>query len=597
MSGKWTFAALVLAVTVSAPSTAMAAITDARATPTALAQAMSVTPATVTSASYPSIAPALGMPAGLSDVPLATFPRVGPTYAILSTGDASFADDANASGSLDGELGYTSAVSAPDAPNRGAGTHDPVTLLTNINVPANTNCLIVRFRFLSEEFPEFVGSQFNDAFVAELDSTTWSTAAGGAITSPNNFAFDQNNNPVTINATGASTVSSANAAGTTYDAATRRLAAAKLVTPGVHKLYLSVFDVGDDQYDSAVFLDGLDYVNVDPAKCTGGAFQDDVPPALTSGNPSAAPEALVSNGQFTKDDTPTFGGKGGQGLNDLPSVTGNLFPATVSRATPIVGTPLQSKTVGLAADGSWTITADPLAEGSYVFQASQGATNGETAFSDPIAFVIDKTAPKLTTTPTLYGGKTRDNTPLLGGAAGAAAGDAAAVNVRLFGGPAASGSPLLTLGVLRSAAAWSLQTTTRLKDGVYTVAADQTDAAGNVASAPLTFRVTTSNPIGKVKFPKRLRRAAAARKVAGSMRFAFPGKVTFRLSATIGRKTYSIGSVTRTLRSPGVARFSLKPSRSVARRIRRGRGVIALRTTFVDDQRRTYRKTQRVGFR
>ena len=597
MIGTRTAVALVLAAGAAAPATASAAITDARGTPTALAQALANDPATVASASFPAIAPAGGMPAGLSDVPLATFPRSGPTYAILSTGNASFADDANASGSLTDDLGYTAPVAPPDAPDRGAGTNDPVTLLTNINVPANANCMILRFRFLSEEFPEFVGSPYNDAFIAELDTTSWSTAAGGAITSPDNFAFDQNNNPVTVNATGASTVSAANAAGTTYDAATRRLAAAKVVTPGAHKLFLSIFDVGDDLYDSSVFVDGLEYRNVDPAKCTGGAFQDDVPPNLTSGNPSSAPEALVSNGQFTKDDTPTFGGRGGTGLNDIPIVTGNLFPAAGIRAPQVGGTPIQSKAVPLGADGSWTITADPLAEGTYTFQASQGATNGETAFNDPIRFVVDKTAPQLTNTTRLYGGKTRDKTPQLRGVAGAANGDAGNVTVRLFRGSTATGTPVESATVPRSATGWTYQTASALRDGVYTAVADQSDAAGNATSVPLRFTLTTGNPIGAMRFPKRLRRVLAARKIAGSLRFAFPGRVTYRVTATIGRRTFTVGTRTRTLRDPGVASFSFRPRSGLARRIRRGRGVIAVRTTFVDDQRRTYRRTQRVAFR
>ncbi|WP_442940262.1 hypothetical protein [Nocardioides sp. B-3] len=35
------------------------------------------------------------------------------------------------------------------------------------------NCMVgMDFRFLSEEFPEYVGSSFNDAFIAEMDAST-----------------------------------------------------------------------------------------------------------------------------------------------------------------------------------------------------------------------------------------------------------------------------------------------------------------------------------------------------------------------------------------------------------------------------------------
>src|SRR5687767_13669998 len=109
MSAKRTLAAVVLAAIVAAPSTAVADITDARATPTALARAAAIDESTVTSAAYTAIAPT-NVPAGLSDVPLATFPRSGSTYAILSTGDARFADDANLQDNLSADLNYTAPV-------------------------------------------------------------------------------------------------------------------------------------------------------------------------------------------------------------------------------------------------------------------------------------------------------------------------------------------------------------------------------------------------------------------------------------------------------------------------------------------------------
>ncbi len=47
------------------------------------------------------------------------------------------------------------------------------------------------------------------------------------------------------------------ARGTTFDGATRLLRASTPITPGRHRLYLSIFDQGDRIYDSAVFLDNL----------------------------------------------------------------------------------------------------------------------------------------------------------------------------------------------------------------------------------------------------------------------------------------------------------------------------------------------------
>ena len=129
----------------------------------------------------------------------------------------------------------------------------------DVNVPAHANCLSFNFRFLSEEYPEFVGDVYNDAFIAELDHSSWRAATKDdpRITAPNNFAVDRDGNPIRINKAGVDTMRRAYARGTTYDGATRLLRASTPVTPGRHHLYLSVFDQGDRIYDSAVFLDNL----------------------------------------------------------------------------------------------------------------------------------------------------------------------------------------------------------------------------------------------------------------------------------------------------------------------------------------------------
>ena len=50
----------------------------------------------------------------------------------------------------------------------------------------------MRFKFLSEEFPEFVNDVYNDAFIAELDESSWDASGkqDPTITAPNNFASD-----------------------------------------------------------------------------------------------------------------------------------------------------------------------------------------------------------------------------------------------------------------------------------------------------------------------------------------------------------------------------------------------------------------------
>jgi hypothetical protein len=589
----------LLAAALVAPSAAMADITPARTDADAfnLAKAIAVDPSVVVEAgtTFSAIAPAGAPednfdPAALSTTALGTFPRNGDSYAILSTGDAKIADDPNESDSSGVGMGY-------DVVGRGNSAHDVLTWKVGLNVPANANCLVVRFRFLSEEFPEFVNQGVNDAFVAELDTSDWVTDDQAHVTAPGNFAYDEKGNPITVDATGAATATAEAAAGTTYDGATRRLAAAKAVTPGAHSLYLSIFDQGDDIYDSAVFVDDLQLINVDPGRCPSGAFQDDAAPSLDAGgNVPNAPEPLVSNGQFTQDDTPTFGGKAGTTLNDDPNITGTIYGAASIRATPVNGTAVQSKTVKVGADGTWTMTADALPEGSYVFQASQGSSNGQSTVTDPVSFSVDKTAPAPAVGGVGFGDKTRDATPLLAGTAGVAAGDAAALTIKLYAGKTATGTPVQTLPASVANGAWNAQAAA-LKDGAYTAVVAQGDAAGHIGSGTRTFTVTTKNPVGKVKLPKKLSRSKAAKGLKGSLKFGFAGKVTFALSAKVGKKTIKIGTVKRTLTKPGKAAFAFKPNKKSAAKIRSGKGTLTLKTTFVDDQGRKYTKSQKVSFR
>lgn len=196
---------------------------------------------------------------------VAGFPVTGEQAAMLSTGKAADITLPNTSSST-GTMLNGRAV-------RGDTDRDVTVLRVDLDVPATVNCLVgMDFRFLSEEFPEYVGSSFNDAFVAELDRSTWTTS-GSTITAPDNFAFDPTGSPITINAAGTTSMDAAQAEGTTFDGATPMLTAAVPLNPGPHSLYLSIFDQGDSAYDSAVVVDNLRLGRVgDPADdCKPGA--------------------------------------------------------------------------------------------------------------------------------------------------------------------------------------------------------------------------------------------------------------------------------------------------------------------------------------
>jgi hypothetical protein len=149
-------------------------------------------------------------PAAVADSALAGFPASGANYAILSTGDTLFADDPNDSTGTGQNNGGGSG-------GHGGEIYDLVTLKVDVDVPSGLNCLRTDFRFLSEEFDEYVGQGVNDAFVAELDQSDFSVNQDSTVSAPHNFAFDSNGNLVSVDT---AAFSAGEAAGTTYDGAT-----------------------------------------------------------------------------------------------------------------------------------------------------------------------------------------------------------------------------------------------------------------------------------------------------------------------------------------------------------------------------------------
>jgi uncharacterized repeat protein (TIGR01451 family) len=272
---------VVIGLLLSSPATATITLTS---NPTTLAQAIAQSPGSVTGASFVALPP-IGTPHGTEDMPLDGFPTDGATFAILTTGNAALADQPNSAGD--------SGADDSGGNVRGNSDWDVSILRIDLDVPALANCLSIDFRFLSDEFPEWVGSSFNDAFIAELDSSTWTTN-GSTITAPDNFAFDPSSNPISINAAGMTSMTAANAAGTTYDGATPLLSASTPITPGPHSLYLSIFDQGDRGIDSAVFLDRLVLSTTDPGACQAGA-------TVLSVTKTASPATVSSGGtlQYT----------------------------------------------------------------------------------------------------------------------------------------------------------------------------------------------------------------------------------------------------------------------------------------------------------
>src|SRR5262245_12807915 len=154
---------------------------------TAIANAMAATPGVVTGATF-TAAPPNDSPNGTANSALTQFPTNGSTFGILTSGSVANVDDP----------GLFTTGHRGGGNVRGDTDLDVSILKIDLTAPLGSNCLTFDFKFLSEEFPFYVGSQFNDAFIAELDTSNWTTS-GSTISAPNNFAFDGNGDVVSIN--------------------------------------------------------------------------------------------------------------------------------------------------------------------------------------------------------------------------------------------------------------------------------------------------------------------------------------------------------------------------------------------------------------
>jgi hypothetical protein len=230
---------------------------------TQLARSIAAKPNQVNRAIWSSVPPR-GVPGAVSTTKLTGFPRSGSSFGILSNGDARLASHKNTK----------SNTSTANLGPLIRGARDVAILRVYLKVPKGASCLSVRFRFLSEEFPEFVHDIYNDAFIAELDNSTWDASGSSdpTISSPDNFAQTADGHAIRVNSAGPTATFKSAAKGTTYDAATRLLRASIPVKPGGHSLYLSIFDQGDRQYDSSVFLDNLTLDKRTP--CKSGAVYE-----------------------------------------------------------------------------------------------------------------------------------------------------------------------------------------------------------------------------------------------------------------------------------------------------------------------------------
>lgn len=131
-------------------------------------------------------------------------PLVGTTMTILSSGKAQGKENTGTKDCMgsevtvpstylnahDGQLPVSTVCNATAA---GTKANDSIMLRLKLKAPSNAAGFKFKFKFFSKEYPSFVCADYNDFFLALLDSKH------PDIPEDRNISFDTNNNPVSVN--------------------------------------------------------------------------------------------------------------------------------------------------------------------------------------------------------------------------------------------------------------------------------------------------------------------------------------------------------------------------------------------------------------
>ena len=189
--------------------------------------------------------------------PMHGFPTQGSSALILSTGDASVvADPASSRSSTKTQLG-DDAGTILNTQTTSASGHDLTQVAVKLAPPSGAGCVGFDFMFLTEEFPNYKGKEFNDVFTAELGTSTF-TLQGSDVQAPNNFAFSADKEVLSLNAFS----KFVKAPQSSLNGRSEQYSATSPLDPkgGPTTLYLTVQDLGDSYLDSAVVVDNVRYL-------------------------------------------------------------------------------------------------------------------------------------------------------------------------------------------------------------------------------------------------------------------------------------------------------------------------------------------------
>jgi hypothetical protein len=196
---------------------------------------------------------------GAFSAPLADFPREGNTFVILATGVAAdaYLPDTNNDETI-GSGGIRDDRSTVLTGSKTTYGQDLSQLTLKLQVPSWAHSFAFDFAFFTEEWPDYYGSWFNDAFIVQVGSSQFTVNSDGTVTAPGNVTFTADGRLISINAgLGLNPAFPNPDTGTTYDGTTGVLTTMVPIDKTAKELAVtfSIFDGQDSLADSAVFLD------------------------------------------------------------------------------------------------------------------------------------------------------------------------------------------------------------------------------------------------------------------------------------------------------------------------------------------------------
>ncbi|CUS14688.1 unnamed protein product [Tuber aestivum] len=161
--------------------------------------------------------------------------------AVLTSGDAVDTIGAGTESDISKAKG-TAGSTLCSALAGGSSSYDAAVLTMNVELLSGFTGFFTEFIFASEEYPEWVGSEFNDVMGIYVDGKQ--------------IAFDDTGAPITINGPffKSDKVLVPPSSGSNFDGSTPILKSGHVAPVGTHKIEIAICDIADRLRDSSVFV-------------------------------------------------------------------------------------------------------------------------------------------------------------------------------------------------------------------------------------------------------------------------------------------------------------------------------------------------------